>query len=113
MIKKEVYGFNPDYAIHPGEYIEEILEAREIKEEELSSRLNISIEYLNQILGKQTMLTPEIIAKLEKTLGISANIWNNLNADFLLSSEKQQKRSQSSSWFEWIKYLKNPKDMKV
>ena len=30
------------------------------------------------------MLTPELAGRLEETLGISANIWNNMNADYSL-----------------------------
>jgi HTH-type transcriptional regulator / antitoxin HigA len=103
MINKKFYAYKPDYAVHPGEYLEEVLASREIKKKELSERLGISTKHLSQIIHKQIMLTSDIAVQLERTLGISASIWNNLNADYSLfyahlKAEKELKQKQ-----EWIK----------
>lgn len=84
MINKQLYFFKPDYVVHPGEYLEEVLKSRKIKKEEFSERLGISVKHLSQIIHKQAMLTSDLIIQLERTLGISANIWSNLNADYSL-----------------------------
>ncbi len=42
-----MYAFKPDYSIHPGEYLEDVLSAREIKKNDLSLRLGISVKHLS------------------------------------------------------------------
>ena len=84
MTNKEYYPYKPDYAVHPGEYLEEILDSRAIKKKEFSELLGISVKHLSRIIHKQAMLTPELAVRLEGILGISANIWNNMNADYSL-----------------------------
>jgi len=98
MISKEFYAYKPDYAIHPGEYLEEVLESREIKKKELSERLGISVKHLSRIIQKQEMLTAELAVQLERTLGISANIWNNLNADYYARSNDAKTLKHKPEW---------------
>lgn len=102
MISKEFYAYKPDYAIHPGEYLEEVLESREIKKKELSERLGISVKHLSQIIHKQEMLTAKLAVQLERTLGISANIWNNLNADYSLFYARSNEAKALRHKLEWI-----------
>lgn len=102
MTNKELYVYKPDYAVHPGEYLEEVLESREIKKKELSDRLGISVKHLSQIIHKQAMLTAELAVQLERTLGISANIWNNLNADYSLFYARSNEAIALRQKLEWI-----------
>ncbi len=102
MLNKEYYAYKPDYAIHPGEYLEEVLESREIKKQELSDRLGISVKHLSQIIHKQERLTAELAVKLERTLGISANIWNNLNADYFLFYARSNEMKALKQKLKWI-----------
>lgn len=102
MINKSFYAYKPDYAVHPGEYLEEVLESREIKKKELSERLGVSVKHLSQIIHKQEMLTSALSVQLERTLGISANIWNNLNADYSLFNARAKEAEALKQKEEWI-----------
>jgi addiction module HigA family antidote len=103
MINKNFYAYKPDYTVHPGEYLEEVLETREIKKKELSERLGISVKHLSRIIHKQAMLTSELAVQLERTLGISANIWNNLNADYSLFYARLKEQKELKQKQEWVK----------
>lgn len=70
--------YNPDYAVHPGEYLEEVLESREIKKREFAERMGLSVKAISQILNGKSLYSPEVSLVFEKTLGIKAEIWLNL-----------------------------------
>lgn len=90
---EKIYAYTPDYAINSGEYLEEVLESRGIKKKEFAERLGISDKYLSEIINRKKMLTAEMSLKIEKILGISANIWNILNADYELFTAKVKRVS--------------------
>ena len=74
MVTKTLYAYEPDYAVNPGEYLEEVLDVKEIKKSDLADRMGISAKHLSQIINKQALITSGVALKLEKILGVSANI---------------------------------------
>ena len=98
-----MYAFKPDYSIHPGEYLEDVLSAREIKKNDLSMRLGISVKHLSQILNKQASISSELALHLERALGISANIWNHMNADYNLFEARQNEQKLLREKIQWLK----------
>lgn len=98
-----VNSFNPDYAIHPGEYLEEVLESREISQRDLASRMGVKEDYLSSIIHKNKSIGPDTALKLEKVLGISSNIWNNMNANFKLFEAKLKEYAELANKKEWAR----------
>ena len=94
MVNETTRSYQPDYAVHPGKYLEEVLKARGIKKRELAEQLNISVKQVGQIIKKQAPITAENALQLEKILGISANIWNNLNSDHILFMDRQKEQHE-------------------
>ncbi|HPA63272.1 MAG TPA: HigA family addiction module antitoxin [Spirochaetota bacterium] len=103
METREYYSYKPDYVIHPGEYLEEVLEAREIKKNDLSERIGVSVKHISQIINKQALLTSELSLQLERTLGISANIWNGLSSGYSLFEARQKEQKELQLNTEWVK----------
>jgi HTH-type transcriptional regulator/antitoxin HigA len=66
--------FSPDYTVHPGKYLEEVLESRGIIKREFAENVGISFQHLAEIINGERLVTSEIALKFEKVLGISANI---------------------------------------
>ncbi|MCP4352243.1 MAG: HigA family addiction module antidote protein [Desulfobacterales bacterium] len=97
MTDNEFYVYKPNYAVHPGEYLEEVLESREIKKKDFAECLGISVRHLSRIISKQELFTSELAVQLERTLGISANIWNNLNTDYSLFDARLKKAEELKS----------------
>jgi len=98
-----VNSFTPDYAIHPGEYLEEVLESREISQRDLASRMGVREDYLSSIIHKKKPIGPDTALKLEKVLDISSNIWNNMNANFRLFEAKLKEDAELATKKEWAK----------
>ena len=76
------YTFQPDYAVHPGEYLKDVIEARNLNKSEIAKALDIEYSLLMNIINCQKPIDPELSIRLEKVLGISHNIWNNMNTDY-------------------------------
>jgi HTH-type transcriptional regulator/antitoxin HigA len=95
--------YNPDYAIHPGEYLEEVLLSREIKKSELSERSGMSPKTISQIIAGKTLYSPETALVFERTLGISANIWISLLESYQLFQARAHNR----------KLLESPRNLEI
>jgi HTH-type transcriptional regulator/antitoxin HigA len=103
MRTEERYFYKPNYAVHPGEYIEEVLEAREITQKDLAERIGISAKHLNQIVNKQAPVHSELALQLERALGVSANIWHNMNAAYYLFQARQNEAVELKTQYSWTK----------
>lgn len=102
MSKKKTYKFEPDYAIHPGEILEETLEARDILQSELADRCGISAKTVSQIINRKAPVTPETSLQFEKVLGISADIWNNLDSNYRLHTARTEKSIELEKLSSWL-----------
>lgn len=77
-----VNKYMPDYAIHPGEILEETLDARGILKSDFARRCGISAKTVSQIISGNAPVQPDIALHFERVLGVSSTIWNNLNAQY-------------------------------
>jgi len=102
MLKSESNRFMPDYAVHPGEILEETLSARNMKKSELAERCQLSAKTISQIIGGKAPITPETAIRFERVLGVSANIWNNLDAYFRLHIAKKADRRSIQGEKGWV-----------
>lgn len=117
--------YNPDYAIHPGEILEETLDARGIKKTEFAGRCGLSIKTVSQIINGKAPVSPETAIQFERVLGVSANIWNNLDAAYRLHRAKLANRKElrrKTAWAQkfpvgqmikdgWLENPANPTDL--
>ncbi len=93
--------FKPDYVIPPGEILEETLEARGMKKAEFAERCGRSDKMVSQIISGQAPITAETAIQFERVLGVSASVWNNLEANYRLAvaqAEQQKELQQQKTW---------------
>lgn len=102
MIKSDQSSFNPDYVVHPGEVLEEILEARGIQKGDFAKRCGLSVKTVSQIINKKHPVTPETSLQFERALGISADIWNGLDSKYRLHEVRQLEINEKPSVVEWV-----------
>ena len=77
-----MFGYEPDYAVPPGETLAEVLEDRRMSQAELARRTGLSAKHINLILKGTAPITPDTALKLERVLNIPARIWNALEANY-------------------------------
>ncbi len=71
-----------DLAIPPGEVLAEEITARGISSVELAVRLGVPAATLDDIITGEAAVTDEIATMLFQVLGIEADYWINLEADY-------------------------------
>ena len=76
--------------MHPGEILEEELAARGLIKSAFAMELKIYPSHFSDILKGRRNISAAIAIKLEKALGISAEFWMRLQADYDLKVERQQ-----------------------
>lgn len=67
---------------HPGEFIKDELEARDMKQKDLAEKMNIAKNVLSEIIHGKRNLTADLSLKLEAALGINAEFWMNLQVGY-------------------------------
>lgn len=102
-MSKALNQFKPDYIVCPGEILEETLEARGMKKSELAERCGRSEKMISQIISGQAPITAETAIQFERVLGVSANIWNNLEAKYRLAVAKTEQQDGLNQQIAWAK----------
>ena len=95
--------FRPDYAIHPGEYLEEVLEARGVHKNEFALRCGLTAKTVSQIVNRRVAFSPEAAIQFEKVLGISADIWMGLLSAYQLHETRRREIHELNDAREWAK----------
>ena len=75
-------NLNPSQPIHPGEIIKDEIEYRGISQKELAAEIGIPASVLNAVLNGKRTVTTEYALLLEAALGIDADIWLRIQADY-------------------------------
>ncbi len=103
MLNPETNQYSPDYAIHPGEILEETLEARSIKKSLFAEKCGISTKTLSQIINGKAAITPAMAIKFERALGNPASLWIHLNTDYELHLARNKDKQRLVEKKDWVK----------
>jgi len=97
-------NYLPNYSVHPGEYLEEILESREIKKRDFAARVGLSVKAVSQIINGKTLYSPEVALRFERVLNISASIWSAMAESYQLfvAKEKEHQKLQAEEVAAWV-----------
>lgn len=106
------YIFQPNYAIHPGEYLDELLDARDMSQAELAIRLGISKKHISNIINGKASVTVDIAHALEKVFSdYTAKYWLSIQNTYDLFQQQEKTEQQYSAaqeetiiWLEQFDY---------
>jgi len=106
MLKaKKLFGFEPDYAIPPGETLKEVMESLNMAQKELAIRTGLTVQSLNRIFKGDQPISYETANKLELATGVPAGMWNNLEAQYREQLAKAKERKQLETDLDWLKTI--------
>ena len=91
-----------DLPIPPGEILEEELEARGMTQKELAARLGRPAQAINEIIRAKKSITPETAIGLGKVLGIDAQFWTNLEADYRMTLARRREQGMLTANVQWL-----------
>jgi len=77
-------------AFHPGEFLQEEIEERDMLKKDVAKALNILPNHLSEIFSGKRNISAKLAVKLEKLLGISAHYWLGLQMEYDLYIAKQE-----------------------
>ncbi|CAN5513408.1 HigA family addiction module antitoxin [soil metagenome] len=76
-------------AFHPGEFLREEIEERNMLKKDIAKSLHILPHHLSEIFAGKRNISATLAVKLEKLLGISSHYWLGLQMEYDLFVAKQ------------------------
>lgn len=103
MAEAKRHAFRPDYAVPPGETLDETIAALGMSQAELAQRTGRPKKTINEIIKGKAPISADTAIQLERVLRVPASFWNNLDRNYreTLARIKEEKRLQSQ--IEWLK----------
>lgn len=92
-----------DWAVAPGEILQEALEDRDMSQSELARRMDRPVKTINEIVHGKAAITPDTALQLELTLGVSATFWNNLETAYrehLARARAHEELEANAAWID-------------
>jgi HTH-type transcriptional regulator/antitoxin HigA len=105
MKAKKQYRFEPDYAVPPGETLQEVMESLDMTQKELAVRTGLTVQSLNRIFKGEQPITYESANRLELALGVPARFWNNLEAQYQEQLAKLDEKKRLEADLLWLKTI--------
>lgn len=107
-----MFIFQPNYAIHPGEYLEELLEIRGMTQAELAIRLGVSKKHISNIINGKASVTVDIAHTLEKVFSdYTAKYWLSIQNSYDLFQQRMRTdcqdfatQEEAKIWLEQFDY---------
>lgn len=76
------YPFEPDYAVRPGQILEERMNVRGLSSAELARRCGMSEALVSGIRSGTAPIDPETAIRLERVLDLDSRIWLGIEANY-------------------------------
>lgn len=105
MVAREKLGFQPDYAVPPGETVREVMQTLGMSQKEMAQRLELTVQSLIRIVKGEQPITYETAGRLELVTGAPASFWNNLEAQYREQLAKGEERRRLEKDLDWLKSL--------
>lgn len=95
--------YYPDYAVHPGLTLAEVLKEQAISPAELARRTGFSEKHVSEVVNANSSVSPEFALALQRATGVPARLWNNLERDYQEALARGQDRARLAGQEEWLK----------
>ncbi len=93
MIGAQDTQFRPDWAIHPGEMLEEYLETLGLSQAEFARRADLTPKLINTIIKGHNPVEADTALALERVTGTRAYIWTGLQKEWELYRSRVAERA--------------------
>lgn len=103
MAKAVINQYVPDYAVHPGEVLEEYLDSFGMTQAELAARLGFAKKTVNEIIKGKAPITPDTSLKLERVFSRPAHFWNNLEQQYREDLARLAEQERLQAHLDWLK----------
>ncbi len=94
---KIYHDFTSAVPIHPGEILQEELEARDWTQKHLAELMHRPIQLVNNIINGRSGISAETALDLAEIFGTSAQFWINLDSNYRLTLARQKREQKRAS----------------
>lgn len=106
-MEPKMNGLSLEFIIHPGETLKEILEDKNMLQEELAERTGFSPKHISEVVNGKKGISPKLAKSLEYVFGIPATFWINLQGIYDKEIiEFEEKNNISKNEFEIAKKIR-------
>jgi HTH-type transcriptional regulator/antitoxin HigA len=95
----------PDFAVPPGETLQEMLDHFGLSQADLAERTGRPKKTVNEIVQGKAAITPETALQLEKVLGVEAAHWLGLEQTYRAALARQAERAALEQEVAWLKEI--------
>lgn len=95
-------GFAPDWRTHPGEHLQEYLEARGWSQADFARQAGMTPKLVSEIISAKNPVSPETAMKFQRVLGLKAEIWLDLQAKWDLHQAREREAFAEGSLKAWV-----------
>lgn len=78
----KIVEYKDAIAFHPGQYIGELIEDYQMRQNEFAEKLELSPTIISKLVSGQESISNDLAQKLEKFTNISMKTWLNLQASY-------------------------------
>ncbi len=91
------YRYEPDYAVPPGWVLEEYLEVRRLSRAAFARRCGRPSKLIGEIVAGKAPVEPETALRFEKTLGLDAGIWLEIESNYRLHMAREAEAREAAA----------------
>lgn len=84
----------PKESIHPGAYLHDELEARQMTQRQLSERTGIPTSTISEIINGKRGISAKIAVQLEETLSVAADFWMRAQISYEITKVRLKHRRE-------------------
>lgn len=95
-------GWSPNWATHPGEHLAEQLEARGWTQADFARLAGLTPKLVSTIVSGRNPVTPDTAIKLERVLGLKAEIWTRLQSNWDLHEARARAQAADPDTEAWV-----------
>jgi HTH-type transcriptional regulator / antitoxin HigA len=98
----------PDWSVHPGAILRQILDRHGIRQSELAERTGLTAKHVNQIVTENIGISADVALLLERALGVpDAQFWIRAEADYQSYLSRQKAAIQLQAFAPWASKFDN------
>lgn len=103
MATRHDYAYRPDYAVLPGDSLQEVLRSLSMSQKDLASRMGRPVKTINEIIKGKAAITADTALQLERVLGVPASFWTNLERNYRQALARKKDERRLKSELAWLK----------
>ena len=102
---KRRYPYEPDYAVPPGDTLQETIDALGMNQKELAVRTGLTAKTVNRIIKGIDPISQRTAIKFERATGVPARMWNNLEMNYRETLARLADEQRLRDDLEWLKQI--------